>query len=169
MDDRVRWNARYESGLGDKTPSPRLAKYIGLLRPGLALDLAGGLGQNSALLAGWTRVLADISDEALARASGLRVLAASPHLPFPAETFDTIVCTLFLDRQVDFAHYLKPGGTLFFETYTSADAKYRPEFPAAYRLDPAEISTWFGTLRTRLWEENDDGARVYGTYIGYKQ
>ncbi len=166
--DRTRWNERYRTGGGAREPNPRLAKYIDRLRPGLALDLAGGLGNNGELFRGWTRVLADISDEALARADGLRVLAAAPALPFPAETFDTIVCTYFLDRGLDFAHYLKPGGTLFFETYIPADAKYRPDFPTAYRLDPVEIPILFGGLDTLLWHETDDGTRACGTYIGVK-
>jgi SAM-dependent methyltransferase len=167
--ERARWNERYRAGGGAREPNPRLAKYLDRLRPGLALDLAGGQGHNGDLLRGWTRVLADISDEALARAAGLRVVAESPALPFPAETFDTVLCTYFLDRQVDLARLLKPGGTLFFETYTLADAKYRPDFPAGFRLDPDEIPTLFRGLDTALWIETDDGAHVFGTYIGVKR
>jgi tellurite methyltransferase len=167
--DRARWNERYRTGGETRAPNPRLAQYVNRLRPGLALDLAGGSGHNGELLRGWTRVLVDIADEALARAEGLRVLASCPALPFAAETFDTILCTYFLDRAVDFAFYLKPGGTLYFETYTPADAKYRPDFPAAYRLDPAEIPSLFRGLDPVLWLETDDGTRVCGTFIGAKR
>ncbi|MBI4789957.1 MAG: class I SAM-dependent methyltransferase [Chloroflexi bacterium] len=168
MDDRARWNERYRAGHGSGEPNARLRQYRHLLRPWLALDLAGGAGRNAALLAGWTVILADISDEALAHAPGLCVLVKSPALPFRAESFDTILCTYFLDPQVDFAALLKPRGTLFFETYTTADAKYRPDFPSAYRLDPKQHSTLFRGLATILWEEHDDGTRVYGTFIGRK-
>jgi hypothetical protein len=168
MQDRTHWNERYRAGHGSREPNERLARYLRLLKAGVALDLAGGLGRNAQLLAGWTMVVADISDEALARAAGHRVLVNSPNLPFPIETFDTIVCTYFLDPQVDFARLLKPAGTLFFETYTLADAKYRPDFPAAYRLDPSQVSTLFRGLTQLVWEETDDGTRVFGTFIGRK-
>jgi SAM-dependent methyltransferase len=168
LSDRTRWNKRYRSGYGANEPNPRLSRYFGFLRPGLALDLAGGLGQNARLLNGWTTIVADVSDEALARASGLLVLVESPVLPFAPGTFDTIVCTYFLDPEVDFSSLLKPGGTLFFETFTRAHAKYRPEMSPAYLLDPSAVSTFFRDLKTVLWEEQDDGTRVYGTFIGVK-
>ncbi len=169
MNDRARWNERYRAGTGSPEPNARLKEYRHLLRSGVALDLAGGLGQNARLLTGWTVVLVDVSDEALERASGLRVAAESPALPFPAGTFDTIICTLFLDPTVDFASLLKPRGTLFFETYTTADAKYRPDFPAHYRLEPSQISMLFAGLKPIVWKETDDGKRVYGTLIASKE
>ena len=168
MDDRTRWNERYRSDSGPREPNPRLQQYRYLLKPGLALDLAAGLGQNARLLTDWTTVLVDLSDEALARANGPRVLARAPDLPFARASFDTIVCTYFLDRNVDFASLLKPGGTLFFETFTQGHAKYRPEMSTAYLLNPAEVPALFKGLKPLFWEERDDGTRVYGTFVGSK-
>ncbi len=168
MNDRTRWNEKYRR-IPTHPPNERLKEYLHLLRPGLALDLAGGLGQNAQLLTGSMAVVADVSDEALARASGLRVLVNVPELPFPAETFDTILCINFFDPQVDFAALLKPHGTLLFETYTTADDKYNPNFPARYRLDPSQIPTVFAGLKTILWKEIDDGASVRGTLISSKE
>ena len=168
MNDRSRWNERYAAGLGPGKPNARLAKYVHLLQPGLALDLAAGTGQNVQLLKDHTVILVDISDAALARAGGHRLVADAGALPFPPALFDTIVCTYFLDPRVNFAALLKNGGTLFFETYTLADVRYRPDFPSAYRFDPAQIPTLFQGLRTFLWEETDDGSRVVGTFIGRK-
>ncbi len=164
--DRDRWNQRYAAGYGALQPNPRLAKYLHLLQPGLVLDLAGGNGKNSELLTECKVVVADISERALDQASGIRVLADAAALPFPAGIFDTILCTYFFDRRVDFAMLLRLGGTLFFETYTSADVKYRPDFPAINRLDPSELPRVFGGLKTLVWEERDDGRRVIGTFIG---
>jgi SAM-dependent methyltransferase len=166
--DRDRWNERYAAGYGASQPNPRLAKYLHLLQPGLALDLASGNGKNAELLAGCKTVLADISDRALEQTRGMRVLVEAPALPFPAGVFDTILCTYFFEPRVDFALLLKAGGTLFFETYTSADAKYRPDFPASYRLNASELARIFPGLGQLAWEERDDGSRVMGTFVGYK-
>ncbi len=168
MNDRDRWNERYAAGYGLATPNRRLAVYLDLLRPGLALDLAGGNGKNAQVLVGWETVVVDLSDRALGQARGMRVLADAVALPFGSATFDTILCTHFFDPRVDFAWLLKPGGTLFFETYTTGDAKYRPGFPAAYRLEPSELTHIFRGLETLAWEENDDGRRVTGTFVGCK-
>ncbi len=167
-DDRARWNEKYRR-FPQHPPNERLAEYRHWLRPGLVLDLAGGLGQNAQLLSGSTAVVADISDEALARASGLRVLLNSPALPFAAESFDTILCINFFDPQVDFARLLKPHGTLFFETYTIGNEKYNPDFPARYAFEPSAIATLFAGLVTVLWKETDDGASVRGTLIASKE
>jgi hypothetical protein len=166
MTDRSRWNERYAAGQGSKAPNERLAKYIGRLKPGLALDLAAGRGQNARLLTNHIVVLVDLSDAALEQADGLRVVADAEALPFAAGTFDTIVCINFFDPRLDFASLLKTGGTLFFETYTTGDVRYRPDFRAAFRFDPAQIPIVFRNLKTLLWEETDTGTRVVGTFIG---
>ncbi len=180
MDDRTRWNERYRAGEGPTRINPRLQEYRHLLKPGRALDLASGIGQNAELLAAWDVILADISEQALARASGKRVQADARALPFPPNTFDTIICAYFLEPRVNFGELLTAGGTLFFETYTSADAKYHPEFPAtprarstrrgnpAHRFNPSEVSVLFRGLEILHWKETDDGARVFGTLIARK-
>ena len=168
MSDRSRWNERYAAGQASHAPNAHLAKYLYRLRPGLALDLAAGLGQNARLLKDHTVILVDISEVALERAGGRRVVADAASLPFAPGTFDAIICTYYLNPSVNFASLLKSGGTLFFETYTSADARYHPDFPVAFRFDPTEIPTLFRDLQTVLWEETDDGSRVVGTFIGRK-
>ncbi len=170
MQDRQRWNEKY-SRLRPFNVNETLVKYVHMLRPGLALDLAGGMGQNARFLAdlGWRVVVADVSDVGLQSAPGMRVLAASPALPFAARVFDTIICINFLDVQLDVVPLLKPGGTLFVETYTTSDDKYHPNFPAVYRFDPAQIPTLFKGLHTLLWDERDDGSSVRGTFIGVKE
>ncbi len=169
MQDRNRWNERYQAGRGSTPANPRLPIYAKMLRRGLALDLAGGNGRNAALLVGWKTIVADISDEALNNARGWRVLADAAALPFADATFDTILCAYFFDPRVDFEALLKPGGALFFETYTTSDAKYRPDFPAAYRLDPAKLSRVFRGIDMLAWQELDDGTRVVGTFVGIKR
>jgi tellurite methyltransferase len=168
MEDRTRWNERYCAGEGPTRVNARLQKYLHLLKRGRALDLAGGIGQNDQLLANWDVILADISEQALARASGKRVQADAAALPFPRNSFDTIVCTYFFEPRVNFFELLTPAGTLFFESYTLADAKYRPDFNPAHRFNPVEISLIFKRLQVLHWAETDDGARVFGTLIARK-
>jgi tellurite methyltransferase len=168
MEDRSRWNERYLAGEGPTRVNARLQKYLHRLKRGRALDLAAGMGQNAQLLAGWDVVLVDISEQALARAHGNRVQADAAALPFPPETFDTIICTYFFEPRVNFLYLLTPGGTLFFETYTLRDINYRPDFNPAHRFDPSEISSIFPGLEVLLWEETDDGVRAFGTLIACK-
>jgi hypothetical protein len=169
MDDRIRWNERYRAGQGPEKKNARLEKYRGLLKRGLALDLAGGLGQNAQVLHGWTVVNADISDEALKQSRGLRVLADAIALPFARETFDTIICTKFFEPRIDYAALLRPNGTIFLETFTLADLNYRPEFNPAYLLDPGKIAVLFKDFKVLLCEETDTGARAFATYVGKKR
>lgn len=168
VDDRARWNQRYGAGRGPTHVNPRLQEYLHLLKRGRLLDLACGIGQNAELLGEWNVVLADISDQALARSHGNRVQADALALPFFPGAFDTIVCTYFFERRVDLSDLLVPGGTLFFETYTLADAKYRLDFNPAHRFNPAEVSSVFRGLEVLHWAETDDGARVYGTLVARK-
>ncbi len=177
MDERTRWNEKYRAGEGPTRPNARLQKYVHLLKrgraPGRALDLAGGIGQNAQILAqaGWDVILVDISDQALARAPSKipRVQADALALPFAPNTFDTIIVTYFFEPRIDFASLLAPGGTLFFETYTIADARCRPEFNPAHRFDPTQLDSLFKGLEILLFEQTDDGSRVFGTVIARKQ
>ncbi len=170
MDERTRWNERYRAGQGPTRLNPRLQEYLPLLKRGRALDLASGLGQNAQLLSGWSVILADLSDEALSRAGGrwARVQCDAAWLPFASNTFDTIVCTRFFEPRVNFSELLTPGGTLFFETFTLADVKYRPDFDPAHRFDPAQIPILLQGLEILHWQEVDDGTRVLGTLIARK-
>lgn len=168
MRDRESWNERYRTGRGPTTLNPRLQRYRHMLKPGRALDLACGIGQNAELLAGWDLILTDLADEALARAPGARVLADAAALPFPPATFDTIVCTRFMPLGADIMALLRPGGTLFFESFTPDDKKYRPDFDPSHHFSPARIPELFPGLEILLWQEQDDGKRVLGTLIGRK-
>ncbi len=168
MDDRTRWNERYRAGQGPTRVNARLRDYLPQLKRGRALDLAGGMGQNEQLLNEWNIILADISEEALAHATGPRVQCDALALPFPPETFDTIVDTYYFEPGLDLAALLTPGGTLFFETYTLNDYKYRPEFRHAPRLNPAELASIFRGLEILYFAETDDGTRVFGTLLARK-
>jgi hypothetical protein len=161
---------RYAAGRGPRQPNPRLPQFMPQLKKGLVLDLAGGVGANAPLFTNSTVVVMDISDEALraARGVGLRVQADARALPFAPNTFDTIVCTYFFDPTIDFAALLKLDGTLFFETYTLADAKYRPDFNPAHRFDPTRRFEVFRGLEILHYTETDDRTRIFATLVARK-
>jgi SAM-dependent methyltransferase len=146
-EERERWNRKYREK-GQCAPSIPLLLYQHRLTRGRALDLAGGTGENAAILAlaGWRVTLVDLSDEAVRRARerarGLHVDVAilqadARHLPLRGP-FETIVVTRFLERPLApvLSALLAPGGTLFCEQPLAGireEFVVRPgEFPRIY-------------------------------------
>jgi SAM-dependent methyltransferase len=167
--ERARWNEKHRKG-GHSLPSIPLLMYQGRLTRGNALDVAGGLGENAAVLAlaGWTVTLADVSDIAVDRARRrARELKADVHvvqaearrLPFRGP-FDTIVVTRFLDRSIasDLVRLLSPGGTLFCEQPLEG-------LSDAYCIRPGEFPRLYPQLDVVL--DTVDGDRA--VYIGRKK
>jgi tellurite methyltransferase len=167
--DRARWNEKHRKG-GHDLPSIPLLLYQGRLRKGRALDVAGGRGENAAILAlaGWEVTLADISDEAVAlarnRARELKtdvmiVQADALRLPFRGP-FDTIVVTRFLERSIagELVRLLAPGGTIFCEQPMEGIAE-------AYCVKPGELASLYGELEVVL--DTLDGDR--SIFIGRKK
>ena len=164
--DRERWNEKVRRG-GHDRPSVRLIMHLGRLKKGRALDLAGGCGENAAILAlaGWDVTLVDLSDEALARArrraSELRadvrlVQGDALRLPFRGP-FDTIVAANFLERAIapEVAALLAPGGTLFCEQPSRGIAD-------RYCARPGELARLYGGLDALLDTIDDDLALFIG-------
>lgn len=171
MSDRARWNEKYRDEIHHARVNANLMRYAHLLKRGRVLDLAGGLGQNGAWLATQSnefRVInADISQEGLLRASNkiARVVVDAAQLPFPNHSFDTILNIRFFDPRVNFSQQLTRGGTIFFETFTTADQKYRPDFNPAFLFDLALLPEIFRGLEILEQRETDDGKRIYVTVI----
>lgn len=79
--ERERWNAKFLAGEAQRTDPNRLVvEACSGLKPGRALDLAGGAGRHALWLAerGWRVTLADVADEGLAVA---RKRAAEAGIP----------------------------------------------------------------------------------------
>lgn len=165
--DRLRWNEKHSGRARAGSPSIPLLMHQNRLSRGRALDLAGGLGENAAVLAlaGWRVTTCDLSDFAVARARAravelkaeVRVVQADAlRLPFRGP-FDLIVAAMFLERAIapELVALLAPGGTLFCEQRMAGTCAIGPgEFP---RLFPA--------LETVLLKE--EGGRA--AYIGRKK
>jgi SAM-dependent methyltransferase len=174
--DAERWDARYRE-------EPRFGSFLAarpflvdhadwLPPPGLALDLAAGLGGNSGFLLGrgWRVAAFDISREGLrrARASHPGLAVAQVDLSracLPPESVDALLNFFFLERSLwpSMAAALRPGGVLVFETMTVAMLEIKPHLPRVQLLEPGELAAAFPTLATLAyregWSENDAGFR----------
>ncbi len=176
---QAKWDARH----GDPQKQPSLAEVLALNRhllpaQGEALELACGLGGNALMLAeaGLAVTAWDLSPVAIDR---LRTLALQRGLfrlsaqvrdierePLPVQRFDVIVVSYYLERRLapQIAAALKPGGLLFYQTFTRiAVGGEGPQNPA-FRLDDNELLRLFEGLRVRFYrEENRLGDLTRGT------
>jgi tellurite methyltransferase len=166
---RDQWDRVYGAAEVSEPPAPArvLAENAHLLpASGRALDLASGLGGNALLLAakGLEAQAFDISTEALVRLDAwaarlglsvkteVRDVVAEPPAP---DSFDVIVVSRFLDRSLTGAikAALRPGGLLFYQTFTRE--KTTPGGPSNpdYLLAPGELLDLFRGLRLVVYRE----------------
>jgi SAM-dependent methyltransferase len=131
-EQRARWDLKYEQGLPSLTePDPffisayeRIADPL-FPNPGVALDLAGGLGRHALWLARrrWQVTVVDLSDVAIGKLSQAAlelnvnlelIVGAAFQYKFEAARFDLIVLFYHLDRNLfpKIVSALKPGGLL---------------------------------------------------------
>lgn len=172
---RAKWDQRH--GAADVLPEPPLVlrEYEHLLpapgpspafQRGEALDLACGLGAGALWLArrryhvsAW-----DLSPVAmrrlstLARERRLPVVASVRNLisaPPPPEHFDLILVAHFLDRGLcpAIARALRPGGLLFYQTFSREAVSDRGPPNPAYRLGPNELLDLFRGLVVRAYRD----------------
>lgn len=168
-DPREKWDRIYAAAADSGAPEPCevLAGNAHLLpSSGRALDVACGLGGNALYLArrGFDTWAWDISAEAVARLSALaRDLGIRLHgevrdvvlAPPEPETFDAIVASRFLERGLapHLIAALKPGGLLFYQTYTREKATDTGPRNPAFLLEPNELLALFAGLRLVVYRE----------------
>ena len=178
--EKTAWNRKYAEA-PEKWLEPDqflLRAYDEFLRdmkPGEALDLAGGAGRNAIWLAqkGWRVRLMDISDVGLGFAhekagklerSAGRVETEIADLnavsDLDSERYHLIVVFFFLRRELFPAliRALKPGGFLIYKTYT-LDRMKVPGGPGdpRYLLGPNELLRAFASLRILHYHEAREG------------
>jgi tellurite methyltransferase len=179
LDEKASWNKKYSEGSHSSLePDPFLVSaYDELLfstSPGLALDVAGGVGRHSIWLAqrGWRVKLIDISDVGigLTEKNASRVLGpvATEFLittevadlnsvqHFGHEQYDLVLVFFFLQRELfpALAAALKPGGTLIYKTYTTEQKNFAsgPSHPM-FLLESNELLHAFSSLRVLHYHE----------------
>ncbi len=138
--------------------------------PGLALDVAGGVGRHSIWLAqrGWTVKLLDISEigvqqaEENAKRTGTagsissEVCNLNIMQDLGREQYDLVIVFFFLQRELfpSLAAAVKPGGFLVYKTYTTEQKNFAggPSHPM-FLLEPNELLRAFPSLRVLHYHE----------------
>jgi 2-polyprenyl-3-methyl-5-hydroxy-6-metoxy-1,4-benzoquinol methylase len=164
---RVRWDKRHQEAEGVGNPAKVLLENLHLLpSKGDALDLACGRGANALLLAeAGLRVQAwDLSSVAIERlqaeadSQGLDIQAQARDVitqpPSPGSC-DVIVVSHFLDRSLapQIIEALRPGGLLFYQTFSQVAVTDRGPDNPAFRLADNELLGLFSALLVRAYRE----------------
>lgn len=162
------WKARYRDGsVEEAAPAEVLGDNAHLLpERGAALDLACGLGGNAFFLArrGLETFAWDSSPTAIEKlafgseSSGLRLRAEVRDVverPPEAGRFDVLVVSRFLERELAPAliEALRPGGILFYQTFTRDRVTDRGPRSERFRLGPNELLALFSPLRVLAYRE----------------
>jgi len=125
QEDKERWDEKYRNNPIPDKPVGLVTQYAKLATGRQALDIACGMGRNSKYLAsiGFDVDAWDISSVAIDSLKGLahihpKEVDLDTH-EFPEETYDLIVCTFFLKRELfpKITKALKPGGLFLYETF----------------------------------------------------
>lgn len=162
-----KWNARYSTAEGEATACYVLREFAHLLpASGEALDLACGRGGNALLLAGHclTTQAWDLSPVAVAHLQGIAdarglAIQATVHdveqEPLPANSFDVIVVSYFLERQLAPALMtaLRPNGLLFYETFIGEKQQGVGPSNPGYLLGANELLRLYAGLHILAYRE----------------
>ncbi|MEH6548573.1 MAG: class I SAM-dependent methyltransferase [Pseudomonadales bacterium] len=188
MGQQGQWDSRFENATEPGTPCTVLADNLHLLtKPAVALDLACGLGANALLLAeqGLDTHARDISTVALGK---LQQFCSSRDLTITTQQqdieqssleenrFDVIVISHFLYRPLceKLIAALKPGGLIFYQTFTTQKPADRGPSSEKFLLAPNELLSLFSPLRVVFYRENGKigdnaaGDRYCAQFIGQK-
>jgi tellurite methyltransferase len=181
--DKERWNHKYEGEtyLFGRDPIPFLKDHVDLLPKGTALDLAMGEGRNGVFLAtkGLRVTGVDISEAGFKKAKALAaennvslttVVADLEQYTIPPNTFDLIICTYYLQRDLfpKIISAVKPGGIVVIETYTVDHLQYRPNFNREFLLERNELLTLLKGLRILRYQEVDTGEAAFASILAQK-
>jgi SAM-dependent methyltransferase len=161
------WNQRHTEAEGLGQVATVLEQNSHLIAPhSSALDLACGRGANALYLARLSmKVTAwDLSPVAIERldtaahAENLMLTTAVRDviaIPPETESFDLILVSYFLDRTLAPAiiRALKPGGLLFYQTYTQAAVSDDGPSSSRFRLADNELLELFDSLKVRVYRE----------------
>ena len=187
-DQRARWDIKYEQGLPSLTePDPffisAYERFVtpSIPKPGVALDLAGGLGRHALWLAsrGWQVTVVDLSDVAIGKlrdaALELNVnvdLFAGDAAEYKLEPgqFDLIVLFYHLDRSLfpRIVSALKPGGLLICKMSLRWDSGERLTTASANPLHRNELPSLVPELDVLHHQERPVRDRGVVEFVGRK-
>jgi tellurite methyltransferase len=181
--DKEKWNYKYgvPEYITGKEPVEWLKGHSDMLRvKGSALDIAAGEGRNAVFAAekGYETLAVDISTKGLEKARGLAdekgvnietCVVDIDNWKIEQNTFDLILCFNFLDRRIFPAikNALKPGGLIFYETFTVDYLKYS-NFKREWVLEHNELLDTFSELRILGYREIDSNNKAFASLIARK-
>ncbi|MEV7548139.1 class I SAM-dependent methyltransferase [Amycolatopsis sp. NPDC089917] len=175
--DKAYWEEHWREGGSASLPNPYLARELGELKPGTALDAGCGEGAEAIWLAsrGWRVTAADISSAVLARAAGrdgserVRWVEADLGSWAPDTRFDLVTTHYahpampqleFYDRITD---WVAPGGTLLIVGHLHTGHGH-----GHGHHSPAEASVTAAAITARLDEKDwevvtaEERSRIHG-------
>lgn len=183
LKDKEKWDSKYSADeyITGREPCEWLMENAGLLNGhGEALDIAMGEGRNAVFAAklGYNVVGVDISETglrkalALAKENNTRITAVLTDLDdykIPENSFDLILCFNFLDRRMfpDMCRGLKPGGLIFYETFTIDHLKHS-SFKKEWVLGHNELLEAFSELRVLRYRETDQVDKAIASLVAQK-
>ncbi|MEH6625471.1 MAG: methyltransferase domain-containing protein [Motiliproteus sp.] len=161
-----KWDLRYQHAQQPNQPAQVITDNIHLLpSQGHALELACGLGGNALLLAaqGLTVEAWDSSAVAIAKLGSFanhnpsvdpRCIDLDQQQP-AAASYDVICVSAYLDRNIcpHIEAALKPGGLLFYQTFTLERVLESGPTNPAFLLQPGELMQLFRGLDTLAYRE----------------
>jgi 2-polyprenyl-3-methyl-5-hydroxy-6-metoxy-1,4-benzoquinol methylase len=175
MDEKTLWDKKYgELSHSSLEPDPFLIsaydEFLAGRPPGIALDVAGGIGRHAIWLAqrGWRVKLLDISEVGIQQAQenatrtgtsasiSTEICDLNTMQDLGREQYDLIVVFFFLHRKLfpALAAAVKPSGLLIYKTYTIDQKLFEggPSHPM-FLLEPNELLRAFPSLRVLHYRE----------------
>ncbi len=165
LEDKQRWNKKYQENPMPEQVSPILEKYLEHAHVGDALDIACGTGRNTHYLAekGFLVDAVDISDYALSQVKNNSIItkieADLDTYNITPNKYDLILNTNFLNRRLvsQMKDGLKSGGLLVFEAFIVAHGDFQmPTTNLDYLLRKNELLHNFIGLDIIYYEEKID-------------
>jgi SAM-dependent methyltransferase len=161
-----KWDDAYRDGLVGAAARVLVENAHLLPQHGVALDFACGLGANALFLGqrGLEVHAYDVSSVAVAKlaaAAAERGVRVSGHVadlteyPLSPASFDVIVVAHFLDRELfpGLLAALRPGGVLFYQTFSRARIDDTGPRNEAFRLGDNELLNLCASLRVLVYRE----------------
>ena len=183
LKDKGKWDAKYKVSeyITSKEPCEWLNNNADCLDgKGLALDIASGEGRNAIFAAekGYQTLAIDVSAvgldkaRALAKEKGVTIETRAADLDnwkFEQNAFDLVLCFNFLDRRLfpSIRSTLKPGGLIFYETFTVDYLKYS-NFKREWVLRHNELLEAFSEFRILRYREIDHNKKAFASLVAVK-
>lgn len=173
IEDKERWDKKYQTKDGPTKPIKLVRQYASLARGKNALDIGCGMGRHSKYLLrlGFEVDALDISSVAIKELKNIPGIYAKEVdfdiFTLPVDKYELIVCTYFLNRTLfpQMIEALKAGGIILLETFLHDEKNEREPSNPAFLLNKGELEDFFN-LKCELifmeewWGTDHTGARV---------